>query len=66
MKLHMILLWKGTSAPVAPFERVQGEMLTMPPFSGVPVRIILHALCLLVAVGYNGHCNEHKLPAIPM
>jgi len=25
----------------------------MPPFSGVPVHIILHALSLLVVVGYN-------------
>jgi len=25
----------------------------MPPFSGVPVHIILHALSLIVVVGYN-------------
>jgi len=27
--------------------------LTMPPVSGVPVHMILHALSLLVVVGYN-------------
>jgi len=32
------------------FERAEG---TMSPFSGVPVHIILHAVSLLGAVGYN-------------
>ena len=30
-----------------------GNALAMPPFSGVPVHIILHALSLRVDVGYN-------------
>jgi len=32
MKLSMILLWKGTSAPVPPFERTRDNA----PFSGFP------------------------------
>ena len=31
----------------------EGNAPAMPPFSGVPVHIILHALCLLVVEGYN-------------
>ena len=43
MKLPMILLWKGTSAPVAPlFKEQRGNAPAMPPFSGVPVHIILY------------------------
>ena len=37
------LFWQGRG----------GNALVMPPFSGVPVHIILHALSLLVVVGYN-------------
>jgi len=37
------LFWKGRG----------GNALAMRPFSGVPVSIILHALSLLVVVGYN-------------
>jgi len=39
--------------PCTSFERAErGNAPAMPPFSGVPVHIILHALSLLV-VGYN-------------
>jgi len=31
----------------------EGNALAMPPFSGVPVQIILHALSLLVVVSYS-------------
>jgi len=51
MCLLLHLWWKATSAPVAPFMKGQrGNAPAMPPFSGVPVHIILHALCLLVVV----------------
>jgi len=47
--------WKGRG----------GNGPAMPPFCGVPVHIILHALSLLVVVGYTMcHCNEHKLGAV--
>jgi len=40
--------------PVAPLLKGQrGNALAMPPFSGVPVHIILHALSLLVVVSRN-------------
>ena len=32
----MILLWKGTSAPVAPFKRSGGNNPIISPLSGVP------------------------------
>jgi len=35
------------------FERAKGEMLLPCPFPGFPVHIILHALSLLVVVGYH-------------
>jgi len=37
---------------------------TMPPSSGVPVHINLHALSLFVVVGYNFSLYEHKLSAV--
>ena len=50
----MILFWKDTSATAAPLLIVQrGNGPTMPPFSGVPVHIVLHTLSLLVVAGYN-------------
>ena len=46
--------WKGTSDPIAPLLKGQrGKYLAMPPFSGVPVHIILHALSLLLVAGYS-------------
>ena len=42
--------WKGTSAPIDPhLQGRRGKCPAMPPFSGVRVHIILHALSLLVA-----------------
>jgi len=44
---------KGTSDPIALVLKGQrGKYPAMPPFSGVPMHIILHTLSLLV-VGYN-------------
>ena len=43
------------------------ECPAMPPFSSDPEHIILHALSLLVVVGYNDKvclCNEHKFSAV--
>ena len=41
MKLPMILLWKGASAPVSPpFERWGVPTLVMLPLSGVPVHFV--------------------------
>jgi len=52
--LLLHLWWKGTSAPFFLFWKGRGgNALAMPPFSGVLVHIILHALSLLVVVGYN-------------
>jgi len=43
--LLLHLWWKGTSAPVATLLKGQrGNALAIPPFSGVPVHIILRAL----------------------
>ena len=48
----MILLWKGTAAPLHAFGKGRGENApAMSPFSGVSAYSILHALSLLV-VGY--------------
>ena len=58
ISLLLNLWWKGTSTPVARLLKGQrDECPAMPPPSGVPVHIDLHALSLLVVVGYN----EHKL-----
>jgi len=44
---------KAPPPPFHPFWKIRGgNAPAMPPFSGVPVHIILHALSLLV-VGYN-------------
>jgi len=37
---------------------------TMPPSSGVPVHFNLHALSLLVVVGYNLSLYEHKISPV--
>jgi len=54
-KICLLLhLCKGTSGPVAPPVKGQkGKCPAMPPFSGVPAHIILHALSLLVVVSYT-------------
>ena len=58
MKLPVILLWKRTSASVAPFWKGRGgNGPAMPPFSSVPVHTILHALSFLKAA--MCHCSEH-------
>jgi len=52
--LLLHLWWKGTSAPVAPL--LKGQRRKCPRHGsilGVPVPIILHALSLLVVVGYK-------------
>ena len=54
ISLLLNLWWKSTSAPVAPLLKGQGmNTPAIPPSSGVPVHINLHALSLLVVVGYN-------------
>ena len=56
---------KTPPPPLPTFWNGRGGNDTMPPSSGVLVHIILHALSLLVVVGYTMcHCNEHKLAAV--
>jgi len=51
---------KTPPPPLPLFRKGRGEnSLAMPPFSGVPVHIFLHALSLLVAVSYNVSLNYY-------
>ena len=56
-----INLWCNIT-PVAPL--LKRQVVECPRLASIfrrPVHIILHALALLVVIGYSCHCNEHKL-----
>ena len=68
--LLLHLWWKGTSSPVATLLKGQkGKCLAMPPFSGVPVHIILRSLfarcctlqCVTVMnINYSGQLKRSR------
>ena len=57
---YMVLLWKGTSAPVAPFWKGIGQRPRHA--SGVPVHVYKHSLYSLQAT--MRHSNEHNISSL--